>query len=213
MLEYYSPHRGAQATAGLAGGGVLLWLGVAGQQSQSWAQGPSQILLILGAVFFLAGALQALFYLVERALDVEEHRRQVQSISAEARLLEAAARLTPDQAKLVPGLDFKATEVDLLDGRGEILLYLVTPEGRIPLTWLRDYLNNCGVTFLYPVRNYAEGSAAYSWARAFTAWAIARGYALPAEGNRSAQWTSEQTKSQLQNRFGLEPGNLREAQE
>ena len=201
--DYGGMSTGTKALAGLILGSVIAAMG------SRWVDTLAGGLTVLvGAILLLAGGLQSMLWIVDRWLEIIEAHRHLQTLSPQLRILEAAHALSEAQLAVVPALDYESIEVDVLDQQKGLAFFLWTNEGRVPFTWLRDFLGDCGVTSLRPVRSYSEGTAGYEYARAFTAWCVAQGYAFAAEGPKPAQWTSEQMKSRLQRRFGFEPLDL-----
>lgn len=155
---------------------------------------------VAGGVGFVLSVL----YIVDCVLDLRERNRDINTRTARLRELEAASKLTPEQATVVPvvGMD---PEVDAaLDGNMLFTYYLMTPEGRIPLEWVREFVLDSGIIYLRAINTYSEGTVGYNYAVWLTNWFVNKGFAFPHNGPHPAQWKTEQTKALVAKLFGVE---------
>lgn len=111
------------------------------------------------------------------------------------RRVTAVSKLQPFQIEALPRND--AFEMGVHMGR-EIIPHLMTPGGPIPLEWIgRDFLPDCGVTYLKPIRHYADGSQGRNYAQWFTDCLIGLGMVMPYNGGPNpAQWATPETRDE-----------------
>ena len=200
--DYGGPSHGSLALVFVLLGAPLLWL--APRTAEAWAG----LVALFGLVFVGAGIVQLALWLSYHVLDVAERRREMLATTPHNRALELAGRLNDTQAALVPALEFHTIEIDVLDLSGKVAFFLATPQARVPFLWLSGFLETCGVVNMREIRSYSEGTAGYEYARAFTDWCVQSGYALPATGNKAAQWVSEYVRDELKRRFGFADADL-----
>lgn len=143
------------------------------------------------------------WYVYDIILDLRDKQRDIDTRTARLRELQAAAKLTPEQAKLVP-ITGVGSEIDTLLEHGEFVYYLMTPEGRVPLDWVREFIRDSGVIYLRAINTWSEGTVGYDYATWLTNWFVNKGFALPHQGPHPAQWKTEQTKAEICQLFGVE---------
>jgi len=170
---------------------------------------PDEYPVIGGAVavaaFVLFGA--ALLYLFNWFIfclnaHFAEYKRSM-AVTIRIEEMRAAARLSHEQAKLIPMAEY-AAQVGVIDTEVGPQYVLICPGGNIPLPWVYDFLSDCGMWRLKPIREYPDKTPGREYARVFTDWCIWRQLAIPAVGNEPAHWTSEHAKQRAAQMCGLE---------
>lgn len=147
---------------------------------------------VLAFIFFAAAffyGLNWLIYQINARFD-EYKKSMTRTIRIEE--MRAAARLSDEQAKLIPMAEYVAEMV--IDAGETTRHYLRCPGGLVPIEFVYDFLNDCGVWRLKPIREFPDKTPGREFARMFTEWCIMRQLAIPAVGNEPAHWTSEHAK-------------------
>ena len=130
-------------------------------------------------------------------------RMQRETITPRLAELQAAAALSPEQARLVPAMEFQAHLVMTTADQGP-MYSLECPGGLVPYEWAVDYLKDCGQWDLREIRSYPDGTHGRMYARMVTDWAIQKHLALPSVGNHPARWVTEHSKARALQLVGVE---------
>jgi hypothetical protein len=132
---------------------------------------------------------------------LEEYRR-AQAITPHLELVRVIQRMTPEQVKLVPPFNEREQLAITTTPDGPVFA-LVTSSGTVPLEFVEDFLRDCGVTSLRPVREYQEGTPAREFAQMVTEWAVAHKFAVPAVGPHPARWINEHARGRAAAAIGI----------
>lgn len=163
----------------------------------------------VGSVSLGVAAYLGIWHVYSLVLDLQSRKKDIETTSARLREMEAAKHLSSEQLAIIPKLEYGA-EIGLHadpKNRTERRYFLITPDGMIPYEWCQDFLIDCGVTFVKPIRDYSEGTINYDYARWFTAWLRFNGFAVGGDGSqagKAAQWSTVMSKSEACLFFGVE---------
>jgi hypothetical protein len=147
--------------------------------------------LILSGFTAVCGVTAMLYtaeWIVDRAVTQLQRARDALATTKQSELVDSLSRLNGDQISY--GRTFAIT-YDLLPGNAGPVYFMTTSDGsdRIPLEFIREFVDLSGTEFLYPIRSYSEGSESRRLASMLTKELVIRGYASPSMGNNPARWT------------------------
>jgi hypothetical protein len=154
-----------------------------------------RIALVIGGVLFgTAGVLEMLNYIVYSIAQRRYELAQADALNPAVEAMRLMSHLSPAaQLELAlhwPGLGFViGGQWASWDGDHHVLHYLDDPSGRIPYSFIREFIGKSDHRQLCPVRAWPEGSHNRKWAVAFTRRMIGAGMAKAAAGNQAATWT------------------------
>lgn len=186
--------------------GLLVWLG---DQTETQRAASVQLILMAGCGFLgtwavVMGVGNFIAWAAMVHAEVAHQRRETEVLTPVNQALMLASRLTSEQVSIMPDLRFRHEVETVMGMEGATAHFLRTPGGSIPFVWVEEFLRDCGVTWLKPVRNYADGTPGREYATALTEWLIQQGYAVPAAGNRAAMWMTEHAREQVKRILGFE---------
>lgn len=150
---------------------------------------PLNVLPGMGSfVFGLAAAVNGIdFLLFKWSLRVRLFY-EAKATTERVRVIQLLGALNDEQLK---ALGAGAVEVNVLGGSPGPLFTLTVGEGKIPYSFIREFLSQGDDTYLCPVGLYSEGTKRREWAQWLTAYFIMFGFAERASGNRSARWANK----------------------
>lgn len=130
-------------------------------------------------------------WIIDRAVTQFHRLRDALAVTPQSELVDSLSRLDKDQIDY--GRTFSIT-YDLLPGNAGPLYFMTTSDGsdRIPKSFIIEFVDLSGTEYLYPIRNYGEGSEGRRLASLLTRELCLRGYATPAVGNQAAKWSDLQ---------------------
>jgi hypothetical protein len=166
------------------------------------------LLAVAGTVFALMAVVFIFQSLMQTWFDWDERARYNRAMTPNAVLLQLASKLTPDQARIVPNLNYEAN-IGVL-GMDEPAYVLITPGGNIPLDQVLQILQGSTTVGLRPIRSYVNGSPEQEFARMFVQWCCFSNppLAVPAEGPFAARWINADSRRRAALRCGLEPADI-----
>lgn len=206
MSWEYNPPR--LRTVYILGSVAALLLGIYFASVELWIQILSlalsipSLILSLGALWAWAG------YIADTR---EQNRKRSAALTPLSVILQYAHLLTPEQAALIPAIDYE-TQILVTVGERILGFSLATPMGAIPYEFINDFMLKSTTTHLYPVRNYADKTPGRLFAQALTAWLIEHRFALEhnltgnprAGGPNPAAWMSSSSRSEAIDRLKLD---------
>lgn len=164
---------------------LALALAVVAWRNEDWNLGV-RILLMLGAILFLALAIVAsISWIQYNAAIVDEQRQRAAALSERVRFAMELGHLAPEQ---LAALGKYAPAYEVISGEGgPVYLWRCIGGELISRTFIRRYINQGTETELYPVRNLDREERQQAM-DLIADWHQRGWCALPA-GNQPAKWT------------------------
>lgn len=156
----------------------------------------------LALVFWAFAGAYALEWLLVVAVEGFTRYQEAAAITPILRAMQAAASLTPEQAMLVPRMEYGA-EVGVVATKQDSRLMLITPNGNIPLEFIQRFLLAGGAQYLHTVGAYSDKTPERNWAVGFTEWCIYNGFATAAVGPYPARWMDNTSRATVAGMLGL----------
>lgn len=140
---------------------------------------------------FLSGLMLAVFvgeYILRCIARYKKDTWQVETCTTQVRLLEAVAKMSVEQLQAV---NAQLPVIEIMAGNVGLVKYLSYGEERIPLAWVRQFVDLGQGEYFYPRRRYERETTQRKWADMVTNLMQYLGFAEASEGPYSARWINK----------------------
>lgn len=152
------------------------------------------IMVCVGLVCAVGAGIMGLNWLMLIMAHREADFRRARAITPTTQAIIEAAKLTDLQAAALPRVHF-GTQIGIAVSAGSRVEYLITPDGYVPMQWVKDFLKECGPVKLKAVRSYNDKTPERAFARLVTDWLCSQGYSTPYDGGPiPATWRTATSK-------------------
>jgi hypothetical protein len=159
------------------------------------------ILGLVGVVLFLLLMILMAWLVADIAIDART--RWVKGGDTYLMRMEAASMLTREQTMVVAGLRYGA-DLGLLVHEGQVMQFLITEGGDVPLEFVEQFLKASDAVYLQPISTFSDGTHERDWVGWLTDWAVANRFAQPfTGGNRPAKWASPASRHDVATLIGI----------
>lgn len=140
--------------------------------------------LIAGVIFLVFMA----DYIALRYVRYRKELWQYDTGTPQVRMFEAVARMGVDQLNAI---NQQLPVIEVMAGNVGLIKYLAYGEERIPLAWVRQFIDLGNGDFFFPRRHFDRDTNGRRWADMVTNLMIYLGFAEAAEGPYSARWINK----------------------